>query len=86
MAERALMTREDFVEDGEAGVSLEQLAVALTTYVAMRGERITVRAAAEAFNTTDHVIVEAISGAALASIVGPIHNPLLSTIELDGEA
>ncbi|BCP53829.1 hypothetical protein K32_24460 [Kaistia sp. 32K] len=84
-APRALVTLADLVEGDAGGVGLERLSAALQVYVAMRGERITVRAAAEAFNTTDQVIAEVLSRARWASIAGPIGNPVMAAIELAGE-
>ena len=81
--------REMFAKPGDdAGVFIQGLAEALTTWAAMNLEQwspITVREAANAFNTTDAVIREACEAGAWISWSGPEDEPLKQIIELDGE-
>lgn len=72
-------------EDDEAGVFLGDFSRALVTWVAMQDRlNVTVREAAQTFNTTDAVIREAVDEAHWIFVSGPDDDPTKQILELDG--
>jgi hypothetical protein len=71
--------------DEEAGVRWDDFVKAVSIYCFMNEDTISVRDAAEAFNTTDDVIREAVEDSYWASIVGPDDDPTKQIIQHDGD-
>lgn len=73
-----LFERKDFAPDGaDAGVFIDSLGIALTTWVAMQLRPVGVNEAAMTFNTTPDVIREACRDTPYLSVEG-------DRLELDG--
>lgn len=79
--------RSDFVNHGETGIPWDAFVITLGIWSWMRpGEKqCTVREAAQAFDTTDAVIREAVEDHPWMFLYGPDDDPTKQIIEHDGE-
>lgn len=71
--------------DGEAGISMSELADAMQVWSLLQPGRTSVAQAAQAFNVTDKVILAAVDAHYWMFLSGPGEDPSKQLIEHEGE-